>query len=104
MSVPKERLLKVAKLSAQIFDENFNPTGIRTGASILSKRLKGPAIVDYYGNTEFIKLKQLNQLFPGVKFTDEAEDYRVQMVEQRKRRGKGAPTKKNAPNDKKKKR
>lgn len=42
MNVPKARLLKVAELSAKIFDQNFNPSGIRTGSKILNERLNGP--------------------------------------------------------------
>ncbi|CDO94798.1 unnamed protein product [Kluyveromyces dobzhanskii CBS 2104] len=94
MSVPKSRLLKLAEISAKIFDQNFNPTNARTGSKILAQRLKGPAISNYYGNPDFIKFKQLKKLYPGMNFVDEEEQYRLTMLELRKRRGKGAPTKK----------
>ncbi|AET37840.1 mitochondrial 37S ribosomal protein mS33 Ecym_2087 [Eremothecium cymbalariae DBVPG len=102
--VSKDKLLRLSELSAKIFDQNFNPSGVRTGAKILSKRLKGPAIANYYPNPDFIKFKQLKSLYPGFTFTDEEEAYRTSMVELRKRRGKGAPAKKKGPStDKKKK-
>lgn len=94
MSIPKSRLLKIANLSAKIFDENFNPTATRTGSKILSKRLKGPSIVGYYGNPDFLKFKHLKTLYPGFSFADQQEEYRLLMNEARKRRGKGAPAKK----------
>lgn len=93
MAVSKARLLKVAELSAKIFDQNFNPTNVRTGAKILSKRLKGQTLAGYYGNPDTLKFKNLKTLYPGIKFVDPEEEYRLSMVEVRKRRGKGAPTK-----------
>ncbi|CEP63143.1 mitochondrial 37S ribosomal protein mS33 LALA0_S07e03356g [Lachancea lanzarotensis] len=94
MSIPKQRLLQVASLSARIFNENFNPTAARNGGKILSKRLKGASIAGYYGNPDFLKFKHLKTLYPEFQFTDEQEEYRLSMNEARKRRGKGAPTKK----------
>lgn len=102
MSVPKKRLLKLAELSAKIFDQNFNPSAARTGSKILSTRLKGESIASYYGNPDFIKFKHLKTLYPGVQFFDEEEDYRLMKVAQRKRRGKGPPAKKKEANTNKK--
>ncbi|CCC67300.1 hypothetical protein NCAS_0A07420 [Naumovozyma castellii] len=93
MPVPKSRLLKVAEVSARIFDENFNPKCIRTGSKILSQRLKGPTIASYYGNPDVLKFKHLKTLYPEFKFSDPDEDYRLAKVEAKKRRGKGAPKK-----------
>lgn len=93
MSVPKGRLLKLYEVSAKIFDQNFNPTGIRTGSKILSRRLKGPSVASYYGNPDFIKFKHLKTLFPESDFFDPEEQYRVVRLESLKRRGKGAPKK-----------
>ncbi|CAB4256096.1 similar to Saccharomyces cerevisiae YGR215W RSM27 Mitochondrial ribosomal protein of the small subunit [Maudiozyma barnettii] len=105
MSIPKERLLKLAEISAKIFDQNFNPSGMRTGSKVLSKRLKGPSVAAYYGNPDFVKFKNLKTLFPDSEFIDEEEQYRLSKVEGLKRRGKGAPkkTKKGAANGKSKK-
>ena len=93
MAVPLERLLKLYELSAKIFDQNFNPTGVRTGSHILSKRLKGPSVASYYGNPDWIKFKNLSTLFPDVHFVDPVEQYRLDKVSDLKRRGKGAPKK-----------
>lgn len=93
MSVPKARLLKVAELSAKIFDQNFNPTGIRTGSKILNERLKGPSIASYYGNPDILKFRHLKTLYPDIEFVNLDERYRLSMVEARKRRGKGTPKK-----------
>ncbi|AQZ17389.1 RSM27 (YGR215W) [Zygosaccharomyces parabailii] len=98
MAVSRTRLLKVAELSAKIFDQNFNPAGIRTGAQILAKRLKGPTVAAYYGDPDLLKFKHLKTLYPGFKFADLEEEYRLTMLEARKRRGKGAPKKKKGDN------
>ncbi|GMM55060.1 mitochondrial 37S ribosomal protein [Maudiozyma humilis] len=105
MSVPKARLLKLAELSAKVFDQNFNPTAARTGAKVLSRRLRGPSVASYYGNPDFLKFKNLKTLFPDTEFIDEEEQYRLGKVEGLKRRGKGAPkkTKKGAAGGKSKK-
>lgn len=86
--------MKVLQLSAEIFDQKFNPSATRTGGKILSKRLKGSSIASYYGNPDFLKFKHLKTLYPGMQFVDQEEEYRLSMNEARKRRGKGAPTKK----------
>lgn len=90
----KNRLLKVAEVSAKIFDQNFNPTNARTGSRILSKRLKGPVVAGYYGDPDFLKFKHFKTLYPDFQFGDQKEEYRLSMIEARKRRGKGAPKKK----------
>lgn len=94
MAVSKERFLKVAELSAKIFDQNFNPSGVRTGSQILAKRLKGPTVANYYGDPDLLRFRHLRTLYPGFKFADLDEEYRLTMLEARKRRGKGAPKKK----------
>ena len=93
MNVPKARLLKVAELSAKIFDQNFNPSGIRTGSKILNERLKGPSVASYYGNPDILKFRHLKTLYTDIEFVDLEEQYRLSMVEAKKRRGKGAPKK-----------
>ncbi|CCF56710.1 hypothetical protein KAFR_0B04140 [Kazachstania africana CBS 2517] len=93
MSVPKKRLFELNRLSAKIFDQNFNPQGLRTGSKILSSRLKGPTIANYYGNPDFLKFKNLKTLFPNYQFVDTDELYRLSKVEGLKRRGKGPPKK-----------
>jgi small subunit ribosomal protein S33 len=96
MSAPsKARLLEVAKIQAKIF-HNMTPTATpqRTGAKILKRPLKGDTIASYYGPKDFITTKQLNSRFPMYKFVDPEEEYRLDVLGTRKRRGKGAPAKK----------
>lgn len=93
MTTLKSRLKQVVELSCRIFDQNYNPTGVRTGAKVLAKRLKGPAIADYYGKPDMLTIRNLRTLYPGLQFTDLNEEYRLSMLEARKRRGKGAPKK-----------
>ncbi|CDR39207.1 CYFA0S03e00848g1_1 [Cyberlindnera fabianii] len=90
----KARLLQLAQVQAKIFNQVFNPTGERTGAKYLKQKLKGDVIKSYYGPTEFITTKQLNAKFPMYKFVDPEEEYRLDILASRKRRGKGAPAKK----------
>lgn len=96
MSAPsKARLLQVAQSQAKIF-HNITPTATpqRTGSKILQKPLKGEAIASYYGPKQFITTKQLNDRLPMYKFIDPEEEYRLDVLGSRKRRGKGAPQKK----------
>ncbi|CCH41452.1 Mitochondral 37S ribosomal protein S27 [Wickerhamomyces ciferrii] len=112
----KARLLELVKLRCKVFNENYNPTNIRTGSKILSSKLKGPTVKDYYGNPEILSLRQVQGLHPEMKFADPAEVYRLKIhasyvllyfdylkfkiltfPPRRKRRGKGAPKKKREP-------
>lgn len=89
----KQRLLKLYKLSASIFNQNFNPNNVRDGTKFLTKRLKGPTLASYYGNKDFLTFSNLKTLFPLTNFVDPDEEYRLNKVESLKRRGKGAPKK-----------
>lgn len=89
----KQRLLSLYKLSAKIFNQNFNLNNTRDGTKYLTRRLKGQAIVDYYGTRDFLSFRNLKTLFPLDTFVDPDEEYRVNKVESLKRRGKGAPKK-----------
>lgn len=77
----KARLLEITKLQCKIFNQNFNPTHMRTGAKILNKKLKGDAIKNYYGNPDFIRFKDLRTLYPTLTFVDPEEAYRVKVLE-----------------------
>jgi small subunit ribosomal protein S33 len=105
MSAPaKARLQEVLKLQSKVFHQTYNPTKIRTGSKYLTQKLKGDAIKDYYGPTNFMKMKDLRRMFPLYDFIDPVEEYRLDILKSRKRRGKGAPAKtKEASTDKKKK-
>ncbi|ODV98168.1 hypothetical protein PACTADRAFT_185414 [Pachysolen tannophilus NRRL Y-2460] len=92
----RQRLLELQKLSCEIFQTTFNPTNQRTGSKILSKRLIGPTVANYYGNPDFLKFKDVAKLYKNedFKLVDPREEYRLNLAASRKRRGKGAPTKK----------
>lgn len=93
----KERLDQVRKLTAQIFDQNWNPNNLRNGAKILREPLKGPKVASYYGeNGAAPTFKDFKEWFPELKLIDPKEAYRVKMVLDRKKRNKGAPKKKNS--------
>ncbi|CCH62516.1 hypothetical protein TBLA_0H02310 [Henningerozyma blattae CBS 6284] len=93
MSQLKNRLRDVAEIQARIFNRTLNPTNKRTGAKFLSRNLRGPSLINYYGNPDFIKFKQVKAIFPNIKLIDPEEYYRVSRVEFKKSRGKGAPKK-----------
>ncbi|KAI3405298.1 hypothetical protein KGF56_001895 [Candida oxycetoniae] len=91
----KQRLQEARKLSFEIFDQFWNPTGKRNPAKILRASLKGPDLVKYYGNNDAVPtFKDFQKWFPELKLVDPREAHRTHMVEDRKRRNKGAPKKK----------
>ncbi|CAH2355883.1 mitochondrial 37S ribosomal protein S27 [[Candida] railenensis] len=91
----KERLLQVKKLSAEIFGANWNPEGKRNGSKILRAPLKGPELKNYYGdNNATPTFKDFKAWFPELRLVDPKEVYRLKMVDDRKKRNKGAPKKK----------
>jgi small subunit ribosomal protein S33 len=59
----------------------------------LRQRLKGPILAQYYP-PRIRPIQELRRAFPQFDFTDEAEESRLEGVEARKKRGKGAPKKK----------
>ncbi|KAL6943225.1 hypothetical protein ACO0RG_002215 [Hanseniaspora osmophila] len=104
MSSPlKLKALKIAELSAKVFDQNFNPSCARAGSKYLSQRLKGPAVVQYYGDPDFPKGTHIKKRieedlgYPHVKLFNSDEQYRVDAAMRKRKRGKGAPPKKKAP-------
>ncbi|EMG46785.1 RSM27 Mitochondrial 37S ribosomal protein S27 [Candida maltosa Xu316] len=91
----KARISEVRKVSAKIFDEFWNPTAKRNPAKILTAPLKGPEYLSYYGdNNAAPTFKDFKKWFPELQIEDPREVYRKFMVEDRKRRNKGAPKKK----------
>ncbi|KAM6500965.1 Mitochondrial ribosomal subunit S27 domain containing protein [Amanita muscaria] len=85
------RLTALNRLRCAIFQTSYNPTGIRTGAKYLRKRLRGPSMVRYY--PQEINLSQIARQYPELELVNEIEEQRLQDVEDRKKRGKGAPKK-----------
>ena len=86
------RLAALTKLRCSIFQTSYNPTSVRTGAKYLRARLRGPSMVNYYP----IKLSvaDFNHFARGeLKLRDPKEEDRLRDVEERRKRGKGAPKK-----------
>ncbi|KIK68294.1 hypothetical protein GYMLUDRAFT_68165 [Collybiopsis luxurians FD-317 M1] len=90
-AVAPSRLAKLTKLRCSIFQTIYNPTGIRTGAKYLRARLRGPAMMSYYPPT--LNISRVAKMYPELEIEDEDEIQRLQDIEDRKRRGKGAPKK-----------
>lgn len=91
----KDKLLKLQQLQCQIFRTTFNPTQMKTGAKILSAPLKGQTLANYYGPSDFPSIAKVARSLSTPSFTviNEPEQYRVDRVEDLKRRGKGSPKK-----------
>lgn len=91
----QERLNQVKQLSASIFGHTWNPNCTRNGSKILKAPLKGPELVNYYGeNGSMPTFKDFKLWFPELNLVDPKEAYRLHMVKDRKKRNKGAPKKK----------
>jgi small subunit ribosomal protein S33 len=86
------RLQALKQLQCSIFSTTYNPTNARNGAKYLKGRLRGPLMVQYYPPR--ITFKEIEHILDGeFGVTDLAEQERLDDVEGRKRRGKGAPKK-----------
>lgn len=92
---PKGRLAQLKELSANIFNETWNPKNTRNGSKILRAPLVGPKVIKYYGdNSSMPTFKDFKSWFPELKLQDPREKQRLYMVNDRKKRNKGAPKKK----------
>lgn len=72
---PAQRLQEVVKLRSEIFGTTYNPESLRTGSKILKARLRGPAMLRYYGK-RFTGWKGLEAAVPGLQLKDIYEDTR----------------------------
>jgi small subunit ribosomal protein S33 len=72
---PASRLQELVKLRSEIFGTTFNPDSLRTGSKILKARLRGPAMLAYYGQ-RFSGWKGLNAAIPGLELRDVVEEQR----------------------------
>lgn len=91
----KARLEAARKLTAQIFEQTWNPNAVRRGAKFLRAPLIGPEIKNWYGDNDAMPtFKDFKAWFPELKLEDPREVYRRSMVVSRKKRNKGAPKKK----------
>ncbi|KAJ1666143.1 mitochondral 37S ribosomal protein S27 [Coemansia sp. RSA 1813] len=89
------RKLKAAEVSAKIFGNAFNPTGARTGNYILRQGFRGEHMVRYYPSKQDLNNTRVSKLSHqlGEKLYDPDEIDRLNVLERRKARGKGAPKK-----------
>ncbi|TFK65340.1 hypothetical protein BDN72DRAFT_871842 [Pluteus cervinus] len=85
------RLAALTRLRCSIFQTSYNPAGIRTGAKYLRARLRGPSVVKYY--PQELNLAEIARKYPELEIVDEIEEQRLIDVEEKKKRGKGAPKK-----------
>lgn len=90
-SIAPSRLAALVKTRCTVFQTSYNPTSVRTGAKYLRGRLRGPSMLNYYPPT--FSLASIIRQFPEMELVDAAEQQRLQDVEDRKKRGKGAPKK-----------
>jgi small subunit ribosomal protein S33 len=70
------RLEALSKLRSDIFGTTFNPLSLRTGSKILKARLRGPAMLRYYGDRRAGNFAGLNAAIPGLELRDVAEETR----------------------------
>jgi small subunit ribosomal protein S33 len=90
-SIAPSRLAALTRLRSVIFQTSYNPTSQRTGAKYLKRRLRGPSMIEYYPHQ--LSISAINKEFQGLDLIDEDEVQRLQDVEDKKKRGKGAPKK-----------
>ncbi|KAJ3559193.1 hypothetical protein NP233_g11329 [Leucocoprinus birnbaumii] len=83
--------LSLTQARCQIFQTAFNPTSVRTGAKYLRRRLKGPSMVAYYPPQ--ISISKIVSQYPELEMVNEDEQTRLEDIEFKKKRGKGAPKK-----------
>ena len=82
------RLQQLSKLRASLFETTFNPDSLRTGSKVLKARLRGPAMLRYYGE-RISGWAGLNAAVPNLELKDVAEETRLIDLETRRKRGKG---------------
>ena len=80
------------QLQCSIFNTTFNPERQRLGNKILRQRLKGHILASYYPPKVDV-IQTLRKDYPGHTIEDEVQEMRLEAVEAKKARGKGAPKK-----------
>ena len=85
------RLMRL-QLQCSIFNTTFNPERQRLGNKVLRQRLKGNILASYYP-PKFDVMQTLRRDYPDHQVEDEKEEMRLEAVEAKKARGKGAPKK-----------
>ena len=94
-AVAPSRLAALTRLRCEIFQTAYNPTSVRTGAKYLRARLRGPSMIQYYPDE--LTVARFNHMGGNFKIQDWDEYQRLTDVEEKKRRGKGAPKKAKSP-------
>ncbi|KAJ1444763.1 hypothetical protein M885DRAFT_552056 [Pelagophyceae sp. CCMP2097] len=83
--------VRLDEVSRRIFG-NMPNLNIRTGAKVLSKKPKGPLLVDYYHNISYQDVDSIGRdIFEG--YLSEKEEARKMQLAILKRRGKSPPKK-----------
>ena len=85
------RLAALTQARCSIFQTAYNPTSARTGAKYLRARLRGPSMIKYYPPEA--NIAQIIKQWPELEMRNYAEEERLREVEDKKKRGKGAPKK-----------
>ena len=75
MSFIGSRLAQLIETRSKIFGTVFNPNSLRTGSKILKARLRGPAMLRYYGD-RLSGFSALNAAIPNLELKDVAEETR----------------------------
>lgn len=94
-AVAPARLAALTRLRCEVFQTAYNPTSVRTGAKYLRAHLRGPAMIQYYPDE--LTVAKFNRMPGNFKVQDWQEYQRLADVEEKKRRGKGAPRKAKTP-------
>ncbi|GAA5938755.1 hypothetical protein JCM3775_001982 [Rhodotorula graminis] len=87
-----QRLQQLAKLRCDLLGTVYNPNSLRTGSKVLKARLRGPAMLRYYGD-RFSSFRGLNNAIPGLELRDLVEETRLLDIETLRKRGKVKPKK-----------
>lgn len=69
------RLQALTKLRSEVFGTTYNPESLRTGSKVLKARLRGPAMLRYYGQ-RISGWAGLNAAVPNLQLRDIAEETR----------------------------
>ncbi|KAK8221004.1 mitochondrial ribosomal subunit S27-domain-containing protein [Phyllosticta capitalensis] len=101
MTVPRNRIVDLMRAQCKVFNNVFNPEGVRMGTSVLRQRLIGPSVAAYYPR-KVGTYQDFKKLYAEWESIDIDEFEREEHVAGRKARGKGAPKKKRTAPDFKK--
>lgn len=69
------RLQALTKLRTEVFGTTYNPDSLRIGSKVLKARLRGPAMLRYYGE-RISGWAGLNAAVPNLELKDVAEETR----------------------------